>query len=263
MNPLLTPDPRRAVVLRRVSSAEQADAYGLDAQLRDCRRFAAAEGLEIVADFSEDARSTTPLDERPGGRAALDAMVEHGAGVLLLAARDRLARDPYVAGHAERIVALAGGRILYAEGGNGQSDSDLLLGDIRHAISAHERRVIVARLRKGREEKAARYPQSRAQGGSVPFGYRRTATGLEIDEHAAEIVRSAFRMARDGASLRKIAAALAESSGRSWTAQGVADMIRREVYKQREPGRIVDPRVWNDANAKLSARRRSPGRRAA
>lgn len=260
MNPLPVPDPRVAVVLRRVSSAEQADAYGLDAQLRDCQRFAAAEGLEIVADFSEDARSTTLLDERPGGRAALDAMVQYGAGVLLLAARDRLARDPYVAGHAERIVALAGGRILYAEGGNGSSDSDLLLGDIRHAISAHERRTIVARLRKGREEKEARHPGSRAQGGSVPYGYARTPTALVVDPEAAEHVRAAFKAVRDGRSLRKVAADLAESSGRSWTAQGVRDMIRRDIYKRQQPGMIVHGRTWNAANKALSARRRSPGR---
>jgi DNA invertase Pin-like site-specific DNA recombinase len=254
VNPLPSPDPRLAVVLRRVSSAEQADAYGLDAQLRDCKRFAAAEGLQIVADFSEDARSTTQLDERPGGRAALDAMVQHGAGVLLLAARDRLARDPYVAGHAERVVALAGGRILYAEGGNGESDSDRLLGDIRHAISAHERRVIVARLRKGREEKQAKHPTSQAQGGSVAYGYVRMPTEVVVDDEAAEVVRQAFRIVRDGASLRKITAALAEASGRKWSAQGAADLIRREVYKQQQPGRIVDPRVWNAANATLAAR---------
>jgi DNA invertase Pin-like site-specific DNA recombinase len=243
-----------------VSSAEQADAYGPGAQLRDCKRFAAAEGLTIVADYFEDARSTTLLDERPGGRQALDAMLSHGAGVLLLAARDRLARDPYVAGHAERIVALAGGRILYAEGGNGATDSDLLIGDIRHALNAHERRAIVARLRKGRSEKAEKHPLAQAQGGGVPFGYTRTPTAVVVDDQAADHVRMAFSLVRDGASLRKVAAALADDTGRSWTAQGVADMIRREVYKQREPGRIVDPRRWNDANAKLSARRRSPGR---
>ena len=262
MNPLPTPDPRLAVVLRRVSSTEQADAYGPDAQLRDCKRFAAAEGLTIVADFFEDARSTTLLDERPGGRDALDAMVEYGAGTLLLAARDRLARDPYVAGHAERVVALGGGRILYAEGGNGQSDSDLLLDDIRHAINAHERRAIVARLRKGRREKAEKHPLAQAQGGSVPYGYVRTPTAVVVDDQAAEHVRAAFVLVRDGASLRRVAAELAELSGRSWTAQGVADLIRRDTYRRKAPGRIVDPRIWNEANKALSERRRSPGRAA-
>ncbi len=112
MNPLPAPapDPSRAVVLRRVSSAEQADAYGLPVQQSACWAFAAANGLTIVADYAEDARSTTLISEREGGAAALDAMLRHGAGVLLLARRDRLARDTYVAGDAKRAVSLMGGR---------------------------------------------------------------------------------------------------------------------------------------------------------
>lgn len=250
-------DPSRAVVLRRVSSAEQGDGYGLDSQSTDCMRFAAAEGLSIVADFAEDARSTTLLDEREGGRAALDAMLRLGAGTLLLARRDRLARDPFVAGHAKRAVAMMGGRILYAEGGNGQEDSDLLLDDIQHAIAAHERRAIVARLRKGREEKAAQHPQARAQGGKVPFGYRRTSTAVVIDDAEAAVVREVFALARDGVPVRKIA----ERVGLSPSTVG--GILGREVYKLREPGRIVDPRVWNAAQEATASRRRSPGRRAA
>lgn len=246
-------------MLRRVSSAEQADAYGLAAQQRACRTFAAANGLTIVADYAEDARSTTLISEREGGSAGLDAMLRHGAGVLLLARRDRLARDTYVAGDAKRAVSLMGGRILYAEGGNGDSDSDLFMDDIGHAVSAHERRVIVARLARGREEKAARHPQARAQGGKVPHGYRRTPTGLEIDAQAAAEVRRCFDLARDGRALRKVAATLATETGRPWTPSTVAGIIAREIYKQREPGRIMDPRVWNATQEALAGRRRSPG----
>ncbi len=243
-------DPTKAVVLARVSSAEQADGYGLASQLTDCRRFAAAEGLEIVATFEEDARSTVLLDEREGGRAALDAMLRLGAGVLLLARRDRLARDPFVAGHAERAVGVMGARILYAEGGNGRTDSDLLLGDIQHAIAAHERRAIVARLAKGREEKAAREGASaRAQGGRLPYGYRRDGRGLaEVDPEAAEVVRLIFTRAREGKSSAKIA----KEIGKAPTF--VDRVITREIYKTTELGRIVDPRIWNDAQAARARR---------
>lgn len=249
---LPAPDPLKAVVLRRVSSAEQADGYGLDSQATDCRRFAEAEGLEIVADFAEDARSTVLLDEREGGAAALDAMLRLGAGVLLLARRDRLARDPFVAGHAERAVRLMGGRIMYAEGGNGTADSDLLLGDIQHAIAAHERRAIVARLRKGREEKAAREgAAARAQGGRLPYGYRRGSQGLaEVDPEAAKIVRQVFELVRAGKSTAKVAAEIGKA------ATFVDRLVTREVYKTDELGRIVDPRVWNGAQEARAKRRK-------
>ncbi len=136
------------------------------------------------------------------------------------------------------------------------------MDDIGHAVSAHERRVIVARLARGREEKAARHPQARAQGGKVPHGYRRTATGLEIDAQAAAEVRRCFDLAREGKALRKVEAILATETGRHWTASTVAGIIGREIYKQQQPGRIVDPRVWNATQAALAGRRRSPGRAA-
>jgi DNA invertase Pin-like site-specific DNA recombinase len=256
VNPLPAANPSLAVVLRRVSSAEQADAYGFDVQERDCRTFAKREGLTIVADFAEDARSTVPLDERPAGREALDAMLRHGAGVLLLARRDRLARDPYIAGHAKRAVALAGGHILYAEGGNGDDDSALFMDDIQHAVAAHERRVIVARLRQGREAKAARHPTSRAQGGRVPHGYVRTATGLAVDPAAAAEVRRVFELVREGKPLRTVAATLADETGRAWRASTVEGIVKREDYKRANPTRIIDPRIWNAAQTALASRRR-------
>lgn len=265
MNPLPSPDPLRAVVLCRVSSSEQADhGYGLDSQAAACRAFARAEGLEIVATFAEDARSTVPLDERKGGREALDAMLRLGAGVLLLARRDRLARDPYIAGHAKRAVAIFGARIFYADGGNGEDDSALLLDDIQHAISAHERRAIVARLRSGREEKTRQYA-SRGErayvGGRPAFGYRANAATheLEIDPDAAEVVRLIFEQARRGRSVRAIASDLnaRQAGGRSWHATSVRRVLTHDGYAStRGPGVIVHGRVVKAARAALAARRK-------
>lgn len=257
MNPLPTVlDPSVAVVLRRVSSAEQADGYGPEAQATDCRRFAKANGLKIVEDYFEDVRSTLPLDERASGRDALDAMLRLGAGTLLLAKRDRLARDTYIAGHAKRIVAMMGARILYAEGGNGEDDSSLFMDDIQHAVAAQERRAIIARLRKGRDEKTRLHPHSRAQGGKVPHGYVRTATGLAVDPQAAADVRRCFELIRDGATVRKAAATMTAETGRPWSFTTVEGIVRRDLYKRENPGRIVDPRLWNGAAAALASRRK-------
>jgi DNA invertase Pin-like site-specific DNA recombinase len=257
VNPIPVPlDPALAVVLRRVSSAEQADGYGPEAQATDCRRFAKANGLKIVGDYFEDVRSTLPLDERASGRDALDAMLRLGAGTLLLAKRDRLARDTYIAGHAKRIVAMMGARILYAEGGNGEDDSALFMDDIQHAVAAQERRAIIARLRKGRDEKARLHPHSRAHGGKVPYGYVRTPTGLAVDPEAAAHVRLCFDLVRGGASMRKAAAIMAAETGRPWTFTSVESIVKRDTYKLAAPGRIVDPRVWNAAEAALASRRR-------
>ena len=41
-----------------------------------------------------------------------------------------------------------------------------------------------------------------------------------------------------------------------WTPKALDRMIRREVYKLAQPGRIIDGRVWNGAQAALAARRK-------
>jgi DNA invertase Pin-like site-specific DNA recombinase len=259
MNPLPAPDPRTVVSYIRTSSGEQGKAYGPDAQRAAIRAFAKREGLTIAAEFHEDVSGTVLLAERDGMRDAITAAFQHGASAVLVAERTRLAREEFAAFDAKRYLAASGLRVLYADGSNGDDDSSLLLDGIGHVIAAHDRRRIVARLKAGRDAKAARHPHSRAQGGRLPHGYRRTRAGLvEVDpERAAEVVRI-FDLIRSGRSVRKTAETMAAETGRDWKPTVVDRIVRREVYKQREPGRIVDPRVWNAAQDALASRRKRP-----
>jgi site-specific DNA recombinase len=256
VNPLPAPDPRRVVAYRRVSSAEQGRAYGPETQARAIRGFARSEGLEIVADIFEDASGTLPLEDRPGLRDALAAVFEHGAGALVVARRDRLAREEYAAHDAIREFRAAGARVLYADGSNGDGESAVLADSIMHAIAADDRRRIVARLKAGRDAKAARHPESRAQGGRVPYGYRRSSAGLEIDPEQAEHVQRIFDLIRSGESIRSTAGLMTEETGRPWQPTVLSRIVRRETYKRATPGRIIDPRHWNAAQEQLRSRRR-------
>jgi site-specific DNA recombinase len=254
MNPLPDLNPTRCVVYRRVSSAEQERASGPERQRKACAAYAAANGLAIVADLFEDKSGTLAMAERPGLSAALAACLEHGAGVVLVEERTRLARDEYAAHDALRTFLHAGIRVLYADGSNGNGASDpaaMLLDGIGHAVAAYDRRVIVARMAAGRKSKAEREPRSRAQGGKLPFGYRRSRSrGVEVDPEAAAQVRRAFDLVRHGATVRAAAAEL------GWHPTMVARVIKRPEYKWAGDWRIVDPRIWNDAQMALTARRK-------
>ncbi len=258
MNPLPTPTASAVVAYIRTSSAEQGKRFGPAAQRETIRRFAAAEGLRIVAEVHEDVSGTVRADDRPGMQDAIAAAFRWGAGSLVVAERSRLAREEFVAHDALRALKGVGLGVLYADGGNGDDDSDLLLDGIGHVLAAHDRRRTVARLKAGRDAKAAEQPHSRAQGGRLPHGYRRTPDGgVAIDAEAAAEVRAAFELVRD-LPLAKAAAALGEATGRRWQPKTLERIIRRDDYRRAQPGRIVDPRVWTAANAALDARRRRP-----
>jgi len=123
-------------------------------------------------------------------------------------------------------------------------------------------RAIVARLRAGAKAKAERYPHARAQGGKVPYGYRRTPTTLEVDPEQAAHVRRVFDLIRSGSTLRATAETMTAETGHPWKPQVIAGIVKREVYKLAEPGRVVDPRVWNQAQRALASRRRRPAQTA-
>ncbi len=256
MIPLPTTDPRRVVAYRRVSSVEQGKAFGPAAQERAIREFARREGLEIVSDVFEDRSGTLPLEERPGLQDALAKVYEYGAGGLLVARRDRLARDEYAAHDAIRNFAAAGARVLYADGSNGEGDGALLADSIMHAVAADDRRRIVARLKAGRDAKAREHPESRPQGGKLPYGYRRVRGNVEVDPEEAEDVRRIFDLIRGGKSIRAAAQVLSDESGRTWHPNAVARIVKRPIYKAAEPGRIIDPRIFNQAQRALQERRR-------
>lgn len=207
-----------------------------------------------MADIFEDRSGTLPMAERPGLAQALTACLEHGAGVLLVEERTRLARDEFAAYDALKTFAHAGVRVMYADGSNRNQSSDpaaLLLDGFGHLVAAYDRRVIVARMAAGRRATAQRSPRSRAQGGKLPYGYRRTRTGeVEPDPEEAATVRRAFDLVRSGKSVRAAAAHL------DWQPTMLARVIKRPEYKWSNEWRIVDPRIWNDAQEALLSRRK-------
>jgi site-specific DNA recombinase len=261
VNPLPTPDPRRCVVYRRVSTDTQADSgYGLSAQSEAIEAFVKREHLEVVGSFADPGVSgTVPLEQRPGLSQALVAAMTKGAGALVVARHDRLARDTLVALLIERAFADAGVRILYADSTNGESDADRFTRTVLHAAAEQAKRDVVRRLAAGREVKAATRPGSYV-GGRPPYGYRAHGHELAIDPGQADIVRRIYRLARDGNSIREIAALIeADDPARRWHRTTIEHILRRDIYMRERPGRIVDPRLWHAAQRAITQRRKTPG----
>lgn len=159
-------DPSHAVAYLRTSTSDQT--LGLDAQRVRCVDYAERSGLEIRAWFSEQESGTLPVESRPELLAALAALEGLRAGVLLVARRDRLARDAVIAGIIERHVSRVGARVVSAagEGSDDPGPSGVFLRQVIDATSQFE--GASTRLRT-RAALAAR----RAKGlrvGTIPYG---------------------------------------------------------------------------------------------
>jgi DNA invertase Pin-like site-specific DNA recombinase len=191
----------------RVSTDDQA--LGPVAQREALARWCAANGAELVAVFADlGVSGGAPLDRRPELLAALDALEAHGAGVLLVAKRDRLARDPVVAAMIEAAAERVGARVASAAGeGEGADPTAILMRRIVDAFAEYERLMIRARTRAALGVKKARGERV----GSVPYGFRLAADGVHLEAdpaeaRAVELVRS---LRAEGLSLRAIGERLA------------------------------------------------------
>lgn len=95
-------------------------------------------------------------------------------------------------------------------------------------------------------------------GGRPPYGYRAQGHELAIDPDHAEIVRRLYGLAREGKSIRDIAALIdADDPTRRWHRTAIERILKRDVYMRHRPGRIVDPRLWHAAQRALGDRRKS------
>ena len=206
-------DTRKAVAYIRVSTDRQD--LGPDAQRAAIAAWAARSGVEIVA-WHEDrgVSGAAPIEKRPALLAAIDALAAHGAGVLVVAKRDRLARDVVAAAMIERMAERVGARVVSADGvGEGTDPAAALMRTMVDAFSAYERALIAARTSAALQAKRAR---GEKVGGVQTYGI---ADGIDAEraDCEREILAAVVRAHAAGLSIRTIAAELAAAGHRTRT----------------------------------------------
>lgn len=214
---------QRIVGYVRVSTDDQN--LGPEAQRASLLRWCERQGAELAAVFTDHGVSgAAPLDRRPALMSAVDALKEHGAAVLLVAKRDRLARDVVVTAMVERLVERQGARVMAADGtGDVEGPEGMLMRGIVDLFAQYERAIIRARTKSALQVKRSR---GEFTGGRVPYGYRLASDGVSLVDHPEEqeLISTARQLRTEGLTLRAVARELASRGFKSRT------------------GRVLDPR---------------------
>ena len=202
-----TRDMTRAVAYVRVSTEQQT--LGPEAQRQTIQKWAEAQGITIVA-FAEDRLSgaSAPSD-RPGMQEALQALAAHNAGVLLVAKRDRVARQAVHTMGVEFLLERQGCRLISVEDGalDPKDPMARLLATIRDVFAEMELLAIRSRVKAALAVKRGRGEVI----GALPFGKCRAAedpSKLADSEEEQGVIVLVHRLAERGLSLRRIARAL-------------------------------------------------------
>lgn len=223
----------RAIGYVRVSTEEQADSgLGLEAQRSAIRSAAERMGLDIAEWFADEGVSGKSIDGRFGLLDAIEA-VKRGS-VLIVARRDRLARDSMLACWIEKEVAKRQGRIVSVagEGTDNDDPTSVLMRRIVDAFSEYERLLIGARTKAALRVKAKR---GERVGRHATYGYRLDENGRQVpDPHEQEGIRLMLELRGAGLPYARIAAELeamgfGARGGQRLSAKVVRDIVRREA----------------------------------
>ncbi len=218
-----TPDPTQAVAYIRCSTSRQD--LSPELQRAAIEQWADREGVTVVAWHEDLAVSGgTEIDKRPGLLAAIESLQTESASILVVAKRDRLARDVLTNAMVERLCERAGAVLASADGtGNGDSPEAQLMRNMVAAFAQYERALIRSRTKAALAVKKARGERV----GGVPYGYRSEGGVLVEDEAEQVLVTRARELREEGLSLRAIGRALfreghAPRTGKQWHVQVLA-----------------------------------------
>jgi site-specific DNA recombinase len=204
-------NPTVAVAYLRVSTEDQA--LGPEAQRAAIERWAQAQGVTVASwHVDQGVSGATPVEDRP---ALLDALaaVQQGAGILVAAKRDRIARDVVIAATVETMSREAGARVVTADGVSAEDTPEgMLMRTLMDAFAQYERALIRARTKAALAVKKARGERV----GSVPFGFRAEGTVLVQDPQAQREISVVRGLRANGNSFRAIVAAMTVATGRTW-----------------------------------------------
>ncbi len=225
-------DSKVAIGYIRVSTDEQAQ--GPRAQRDALERWAAREGVRLAVVFEDlGVSGAAPVDKRPGLLAAVGALGEHGAGLLVVVKWDRVARDVLVGAMVERLAERKGARVVSADGvGNGESPEAGMMRGIVGVFAQYERALIRTRTKAALAAKRQRKERT----GGVPYGWTLAADGIHLEPHPAEqaMISEARALQAEGLSLRKIGAELERRqmlprSGSHWHPKTVQGLLQAPV----------------------------------
>lgn len=174
----------RAIGYCRVSTDQQRESgLGLDAQRTAVEQTAARLQLHLAQTYTDAGLSgSLSVDERPALADALNAL--RRGDVLIVAKRDRIARDVFVSVLIEREAAKKGGRIVSAAGEGTDTDdpSAVFTRRILDAVAELERGLTAARTRAALRAKRARGERA----GTEPFGFRVNGDGRTLHPYEPE-----------------------------------------------------------------------------
>lgn len=191
----------KAVAYCRFSSHLQRE-ESIDAQLRAIHEYAYKQGLTIVAEYVDRAKSAT-TDNRPEFQRMIKDSHEQEFCAVIVHKLDRFARDRYDSAHYRHQLKRNGARLLSVVENLDGSPESIIMESVLEGMAEYYSRNLAREVEKGKRENALKGLHA---GGMPPLGYSvdKATMKLVINEHEAKAVRLIFGRILEGYSYEEV-----------------------------------------------------------
>ena len=230
------PKNKKVVAYCRVSTLEQKKkGHGIDIQIRDATLYAKQNGLLVEKFYGDEGESGVKEDRKALKELMRDCRAGR-IGTVILPAVDRLSREVRIAENLFHEFERLEVKVLIADMPqyNGER-KDVLIRQIMEAIAEENRKDIIERLLKGRQE---RVRNGLFPGGNLPYGYTRKGKTVQIQRYEARLVNRIFVLGSQQYTGQAIADDLnlngfRRRNGKLWTQRQVCRILhKRQLYKK-------------------------------
>jgi len=222
-----------AVAYARYSTSEQRT-ESVTAQLRAIHAYASKNGIDILREYIDEAKTGT-TDDRPDFQRMIEE-VRIGLvkpDLVLVHKTDRFARNRYDSAVYKRQLAQAGARVVAVDQPVDDSPEGALLESLLEGLAEYYSKNLARETLKGLKENAY---QGRTTGGKPPLGYDVDADGrFVINEAEAVIVRRIFQEVLAGRTYKEIVEDLNREGyrtkyGNPFGKNSIHDILANEKY---------------------------------
>lgn len=228
----------KAVIYARYSSDRQREA-SIEQQIDKCRLYAAAESIEIVSEYTDEA-----LTGRNANRPGFQKMIADAKGktfdTVLVYSLDRFSRDKYEAVVYKHELKQHGIRVISATEPISDDPAGILIEGVFESLAMYYSAELSMKIHRGLEYNAQKFLAN----GRCCYGYDRGPDGrYVINEDEATIVREIFRRVHAQEKISDIAASLNDrqihtKTGGKWTKTSFEKLLSNERY--------IGTYIWKD-----------------
>lgn len=190
-----------AVIYARYSSDKQRE-ESIEGQIRECRAYADRNGIDIVGEYIDRAKSASKdLEKRKEFLRMIRDSRNGNFDFVIVWKIDRFARDQYDSIVYKRELEKNGVKVLSAT----EMISDSKEGKIMEAFLRVMAEIysddLAEKVKRGHKENALKCQHN---GGPTPFGYKVVDHKLVIDPLTAPVVKEIYQRYADGETIRQI-----------------------------------------------------------